>query len=73
MKKGKITRPPGAREPIIRLVGNAEALLIHDEEQISIPNTRQAWDEILYSMFDACDDSPLRLAGGVLIGDDECG
>ena len=39
MRKGKIKRPPGAKEPIIRLVGNAEAHLIHDEEQVSIPNT----------------------------------
>ena len=45
MRKGKITRPPGAKEPIIRLVGNAEAHLIHDEEQVSIPNTRKDWDE----------------------------
>ena len=51
MRKGKIKRPPGAKEPIIRLVGNAEAHLIHDEEQVSIPNTRKDWDEILYSMF----------------------
>ena len=50
MRKGKIKRPPGAKEPIIRLVGNAEAHLIHDEEQVSIPNTRKDWDEILYSI-----------------------
>ena len=70
MRKGKITRPPGAKEPIIRLVGNAEALLIHDEEQVSIPNTRKDWDEILYSMFHECEDTPLRIAGGVLIGEE---
>ena len=34
MRKGKIKRPPGAKEPIIRLVGNAEAHLIHEEEQV---------------------------------------
>ena len=34
MRRGKIKRPPGAKEPIIRLVGNAEAHLIHDEEQV---------------------------------------
>ena len=63
MHKGKITRPPGAKEPIIRLVGNAEAHLIHDEEQVSIPNTRKDWDEILYSIFSECEDTPLRIAG----------
>ena len=71
MRKGKIKRPPGAKEPIIRLVGNAEAHLIHEEEQVSIPNTRKDWDEILYSLFSECDDTPLRLAGGVLIGGQE--
>ena len=68
MRKGKIKRPPGAKEPIIRLVGNAEALLVHEDEQVSIPNTRKDWNEILYSMFSECEDTPLRLAGGVLIG-----
>ena len=44
MRRGKIKRPPGAKEPIIRLVGNAEAHLIHEEEQVSIPNTRKDWE-----------------------------
>ena len=68
MRRGKIKRPPGAKEPIIRLVGNAEAHLIHEEEQVSIPNTRKDWGEILYSIFSECEDTPLRLAGGVLKG-----
>ena len=56
MRRGKIKRPPGAKEPIIRLVGNAEAHLIHEEEQVSIPNTRKDWDELYNS---ECEDTPL--------------
>ena len=66
MRRGKIKRPPGAKEPIIRLVGNAEAHLIHEEEQVSIPNTRKDWNEILYSIFSECEDTPLRTRWGCI-------
>ena len=66
MKKGTIKRPSTSKEPIIRLVGNAEALLA-DDEVIDIPHVPMAWDQILHGMFAECVDSPLRRADGELI------
>ena len=65
MRRGKIKRPPGAKEPIIRLVGNAEAHLIHEEEQVSIPNTRKDWDEISFTASLANARTPRSVSLGV--------
>ena len=50
MRKGKITRPSGAKEPIIRLTGDAQPPT-DATATVEILHVPQGWDEILYSMF----------------------
>ena len=65
-RKGKITRPASATEPMIRLVGTAEQFIVEGQETIDIPRVPPDWKEILYGMLGECDDTPLHRAGGVL-------
>ncbi|MDE0398899.1 MAG: hypothetical protein OXL96_13975 [Candidatus Poribacteria bacterium] len=67
MLKGTIQRPAGAKEPIIRIVGDAETYLIEGSEAIEVPRTPEGWQDILRGMFFECRDTPLRRAGGELI------
>ena len=65
-RKGKITRPAGATEPMIRLVGTAEQFIVEGQEVIEIPHVPPSWKEVLYGMFGECHDTPLHRAGGEL-------
>ena len=72
MRTGKIKRPRGAKEPIIRLVGTAEQLLQTETEQvIDVPHTPAGWDDVLRGMFSECVDTPLRKGGGELVAEEE--
>ena len=68
-RKGKIMRPAGATEPIIRLIGTAEQFIVEGEEILDIPHVPPDWEEVLYGMLGECHDTPLHLAGGVLLED----
>jgi len=64
MKKGTIKRPAGAREPMIRLTGDANLHIVGDSEaSIEDPSVPQDWGDILHGMFRECKDSPWRESG----------
>lgn len=64
-QKGKIKRPPGCKEPIIRITGTPENHST-DGEVIIVPDIPPDWDEVLHGIFSECHDTPLRKAGGEL-------
>ena len=67
MRKGKIERPRGCKEAIIRLPGryvpNLEGTPQH---RVVVPVD---WSDILHGMFPACSDTPLARAGGELVSE----
>ena len=57
-RKGKIMRPPGCKEPIIRITGTPDAHTA-DGEIIIIPDIPPSWSEILHGMLAECHDTAL--------------
>ena len=56
MRKGTIKRPMTAKEPIIRMTGDAELYLVEDVQAIEIPRVPQDWDSVFDEMFGECDE-----------------
>ena len=50
MRKGIITRPRSAKEPMIRLTSRA-APTTEETATVEIPKVPKGWDEVLYNMF----------------------
>ena len=47
MREGTIKRPAGTKEPIIRLVGDADLHIIDDTVSMEMPDLRTSWDDML--------------------------
>ena len=52
MRKGTIKRPVGTKEPIIRLVGDADLHIIDDTVSMEMHDLRTDWDDILDILHD---------------------
>ena len=52
MRKGTIKRPVGAKEPIIRIVGEPDVHMVANAgETMEMPDLRTGWQDILEDMF----------------------
>ena len=65
MGKGRIERPRGCKEAIIRVPGRYVPETVRKVERRACVSAD--WSDILHGMFSACSDTPLARAGGAAI------
>ena len=71
MRKGKIERPRGCKEAMIRVPGRYVPQRGRNHQRRVVVSAD--WSDILHGMFSACSDTPLVRAGGELVSEPQSG